>query len=539
MHSRSLRHGTAATVVLAALALAVSACSGSSSGGGSPTNANTGGGGATSTGATTTPSTGSTTTAPTGTVVVADTSSVQKLDPAVMTNFLDFQAIGMIYQPLVTLDANLQVQPDLATSWTTSSDGKTLTFQLRSGVKFDDGSPFTSADVKATFERIMKPSTGAAAASYLSGVSSIDTPSPTQVVLNLKAPDSSLLDGLTSENMAIASTKSITAGTLAKTPNGTGPYKYSSYVPNTSFTVNANTGYWGPTPKIATIEFKTIPTEQSIASALQAGTVQMGLITQPQVIQQLGSAPVTTAKELDLNYRALMIQSKGPLANVNARLAVQCAIDRKAVLQASVLGQGKVVGPVPQGPFASDPNSGTCANQSTSQAKSFLAKAGEPNGFSFTALTSNDLDGTSNAQAITVQGELAKVGIHMSIDNVAGSDYIQRWLKGDFQAAFAENGASPSPYTMYGRYFGTGASLAVPSGYKSSQLASLLAQADSSTSAATQKQLYAQISNNLVNNAVWIWLFNAYDYYVTTKSVSGFQPLPTGSLLGLATASVS
>jgi peptide/nickel transport system substrate-binding protein len=204
-----------------------------------------------------------------------------------------------------------------------------------------------------------------------------------------------------------------------------------------------------------------------------------------------------------------------------------------------VLGDGKVVGPVPSGPLASNPSAGTCATQNVAQAKKYLAAAGLPKGFSFTTLTSNELDSTSAAQAVTMQGELSKVGIKMSIDNVASSDYIQRWLKGDFQAALAENGASPSPYIMYGRYFGTGASLAVPAGYSSPALASLLTKADSVTSATTQKSLYDQLTNQLVNKAVWIWLFNAYDYYATAKSVHGFVPLPDGDLTGLATATVS
>jgi peptide/nickel transport system substrate-binding protein len=529
-----------AAVLLAAGALLASACgsgatdSGGSSGGSSSTTS-AGTSGSSSTAKTSTGGGSST-----ATFVVADTSSVQKLDPAVMTNFLDFQALGLIYQPLVTLNSSLQVEPDLATSWHLSDAGRTLTFDLRPNVKFDDGSAFTSADVKATFERILKPSTGAAAASYLATVKSIATPSPLVVVLHLTRPDSSILEGLTSENLAIASTQSITAGTLATKPDGTGPYKFVSYNPNNTFTVAKNANYWGSAPTVSNIEFKTIPDEQSIASALQAGTVQMGLLFEPQTVDQLKGSNLNIDKELDLNYRALMIQSKtGPLSNVDARLAVQCAINRTDVLQAAVLGDGKVVGPVPEGPLASDASSGTCATQNLVQAKKYLAEAGMAKGFSFSVLTSQELDTTSNAQSITIQGDLSKVGIHMSIDNVAGSDYIQRWLKGDFQAALAENGANPSPYIMYGRYFGTGADLAVPAGYSSSKLASLLTQADESSSSATQKQLYTQFSDELVNNAVWVWLFNAYDYYVTAKSVHGFVASPSGSLLGLASTTVS
>lgn len=474
------------------------------------------------------------------TFTVATTSSVQKLDPAVMTAFVDFSALGMIYQPLVTLNSKLQVAPELATSWSTGSGGTTLTFNLRKGVKFDDGSTLTSQDVKATFERIQDPATGAAAASYLASVASITTPSTNQVVFHLSHPDNSLLYGLATGNMAIVPQSAITAGTLKTQPDGTGPYRFGSFEPNNSFTVERNSHYWGGTPTLKTIVFRAIPQEQSIASALQAGTVQLGLLTEPQVVQTLQGGPVKVDKELDLNYQALMIQStSGPLANVNARLAIQCAIDRKAVLQAAVQGQGKVVGPVPQGPFASDPKSGTCASQNLSQARSYLQKAGMPDGFSFTVLTSNDLVGTSNAQAVTIQNELAQVGIHMSINNVASSIYIQDWLKGQFQAVLARNGASPSPYIMYGRYFGKGASLGTAAGYSDPQLQALLQQAVQSTSTSQQQQLYKQFDDNLVNNAVWIWLFNDYQYYGLSNKVRGFTPLPSGSLANLARTTLS
>jgi peptide/nickel transport system substrate-binding protein len=265
----------------------------------------------------------------------------------------------------------------------------------------------------------------------------------------------------------------------------------------------------------------------------------MGLLTQPQVVKTLGGN-LQVDKELDLNYRALMLQDRtGPLANANARLAVQCALNRTDILANAALGQGEVVGPVPLGPYAPSATAGACGTQNLTQAAHYLAAAGMSKGFSFTAITSDALDATSEAQAVTAQSDLAKVGIHMTIDNLGENDYIQRWLKGQFQAAFAENGANPDPYIMYGRYFGPGANLAVPSGYSSPALASLLTNSDENPSASTRASLYAQISAYLVNNAVWIWLFDSYDYTVLASNVHGYTPLPNEQLSALATTTVS
>ena len=515
----SLSRRGAPAAALVALSIGLAACSSSGS-----TSANSN-------------SSTSTSSAP---FVIANTSSVQKLDPQIATNFLDLQALGLVYQPLVTLNSSLQVVPDLASSWTFSSDSKSVTFTLRSGVKFDDGSTLTSADVKASLERVLNPKTGAASASNIATVASISTPTAQTVVLQLTHPDFSILYGLTTTNLAILPAKAIAAGTIATQPDGTGPFKFVSWSPGTSLTLAKNPSYWGGAPSINQIVFRTIPDEQSIASALQAGTVQMGLLTEPQVVKTLSGTSLQVHKELDLNYRALMLQDRtGPLANVNARLAIECALSRTDILANAALGQGEVVGPVPLGPYAPSATAGTCGTQNLAQATHYLAAAGMSKGFSFTAITSDALDATSEAQAVTAQSDLAKVGIHMTIDNLGENDYIQRWLKGQFEAAFAENGANPDPYIMYGRYFAPGANLAVPSGYSSPALASLLTNADENPSASTRASLYAQINAYLVNNAVWIWLFDSYDYTVLASNVHGYTPLPNEQLSALATTTVS
>ncbi|MGP8209590.1 MAG: ABC transporter substrate-binding protein [Acidimicrobiales bacterium] len=463
------------------------------------------------------------------TLVVGDTSSVQKLDPDIVTNFLDFQALGLVYDQLVQYNTKLQLVPDLATKWTYSDGNRLLTFQLRQGVTFDDGTTFNSADVVASLDRAIAPKTGDASASYLANVKKIVATGPYTVQFQLSAPDTSILDGLTSVNLSMLSTKAIAAGTLAKAPDGTGPFEFSSWSPGNSFVVTANPNYWGGKVSLSSVKIETIPSEQSIASAVEANTVQIGLLTEPQVATHLPS-PIVDQKVLDLTYRALMLQDKtGPLANVDNRLAIACATNRSDVLNEAVFGAGQVVGPVPLGVFASNPVSAVCPTQNIAMAKAYLKKAGDPSGFSFTALTSTDLDPTSAAQATVMQSELAQAGITMTPENIAGDAYIQDWLKGKFQAAFAWNGADPDPYTMYGRYFGTGANLGVPAGYSSPVLAKLLAEGDSASNLATRTSIWKQFSNALTSNAVWIWLFTAYDYAAVTANVHGFALAPTNS----------
>ena len=100
---------------------------------------------------------------------------------------------------------------------------------------------------------------------------------------------------------------------------------------------------------------------------------------------------------------------------------------------------------MPLGEFASNPVSAVCPTPNMATAKSYLQKAGDAKGFSFTAFTSTDLDPTSAAQATVVQGDLAQAGIKMNIQNLASDAYIQDWLKGKFQGAFRVERGRPRP----------------------------------------------------------------------------------------------
>jgi peptide/nickel transport system substrate-binding protein len=475
------------------------------------------------------------------TFVVGSVSSVLKIDPDTVTNFLDFESLGMIYETLTKYNTNLQVVPGLATSWAFSNGNKTLTLQLRQGVKFDDGSTMTSADVVASLQRAQLAATADPSATYIASVTNIAASGANTVVLTMSHADTSVIQGFTSVNLAILPAAGITAGTIATKPDGTGPFVFSSWVPNTSFTVTANANYWGGAPSLPTVEVETIPSEPSISSALQAGTIQMGLFSQPTVVSTLPkSFPVQ--KVMNLSYRALQLHdTSGIFKNANLRRAVACATNRKQIMNAAVYGYGKVVGPIPVGPYASKPVSAICATQNLKQAKKYLKMAGKPKGFTFTAITSTDLDSTSFAQAIAMQSELASVGIKMNIQNLASAAYISDWLAGKFTAAFADNGANLNPYVMYGRYFGAGGTLSAPAGYVSPTTQKLLLSGDETATTAASNKAWNSFSANLTSNAVWIWLFDSYQFAALGSNVKGFtlSPVNTTQLLSLDKTTVS
>lgn len=465
-----------------------------------------------------------------GALVVGVTSDPDTLFPWKATQFQAVRVVELMYSTLTELDADLEVVPGLAESWEVSEDGLSVTFVLRDGVTFADGTSLDSDDVKSSIERIKDEATGAVAAATLASVKSVEAPDPGTVVLTLSGPDAAILAGLAAPNLAIISTED-SEETLATEANGSGAFTFEERDPNESLTMVANESYFGGAPKLASIEFRVIPDETSIVSALQSGNVQFAVLDDPLVAQSAEAAGITVEETTELAYHALQLHGKrAPFDDVNLRLAVQCAVDRQEVLDSAALGEGEVTGPITSPAYRSDADERPCPERDVDAAKQYLADAGMPDGFAFDAIVSQGEYATSVNEAQSVQAQLAEVGITMNIQALESGAFVDAWIAGGFQAAVALNGGRPDPDTMYGRYFTSTGNLNKVAGYSSPTLDALFAEGKAASDPEERKEIYAEVSAELENNAAWIWLFTGYNYTATTSEVTGFTPMPNESL---------
>jgi peptide/nickel transport system substrate-binding protein len=171
-----------------------------------------------------------------------------------------------------------ELAPVLATDWTVSDDGLTYTFNLREGVTFHDGTAFTSAAIEPSFQR--RAEIGANGPGYMvAGVESVATPSDTQVVITLKAPNAAFLDYLASPfGPKIVSPQALqeNAGEEGKAwfathDAGTGPYTFGDFNPGTSYELTAYPDYWGDVPGYDTVAFTVRDSLTSIQLELESG----------------------------------------------------------------------------------------------------------------------------------------------------------------------------------------------------------------------------------------------------------------------------
>ncbi|MDR2377957.1 MAG: ABC transporter substrate-binding protein [Bifidobacteriaceae bacterium] len=474
-----------------------------------------------------------------GALVVGVTSDVDTLFPWKATQFNTVNVMQVIYGTLTEFDQDLNVAPGIAESWEISDDRLTLTFHLRQGVKFADGSDCDSADVKFSLDKIADEATAAVARAQLSSIASVAAPDAATVVLNLTSPDAGLVSSLASINVAILSSDD-TEEALNETPNGTGPFKLKERKPSQSLTLERNGNYWGDPAKLDTVEFRVIPDETSIVTAMQSGNVHLAVFDDPLVAESAEtSANAVIQEQAQLAYHVLQLNAtKGELTDVNVRLAIQCAIDRQQVLDAAALGEGAITGPITSPAFRSDPSARPCPDRDLDKAAEYLAKAGKADGIKLKVMVSQGEYATSVNEAQSIQAQLADAKIEVELEVLESGAYVDRWLAADFDAAVALNGGRPDPDQAYSRYFTSTGNLNAVAGFSSPELDRLFAEGRSSASKEERESIYTEISSILEDNAAWVWLFTSYTYTATTADVSGYVPMANDSMQYLRTTAL-
>lgn len=458
------------------------------------------------------------------------------LDPHKQTAFSSIRLLELIYEPLVRLDGNLQIVPALASEWSFSADGKALTFKLDPKAKFHNGAAVTSADVKASFTRILDQATGAAArANYLS-IASIDTPDERTVVFNLSQPDVPLLTAMGSINAAIVPASEIAAGKIGTQALGSGPFKLEKWEPNSREVLKANAEWAGGKVGVDGIDISVLPDENAILAALRAKQVDFALLNDPLVATLVPKvAGLTLNRKPVLSYHVLQLNpSRKPMTELGVRQAISCAIDRKDILDTALLGEGEVTGPLTMPGYRSDPSTLFCYKQDLAKAKKLMADAGYADGFSATVIAATGEPPTAASEAQVIQSQLKEIGIKLDIKLMELNVYVDTWLKGDFDMAVALNGGRADPYSMYNRYWTKAGNLQKVANYIDDTLDSLMQKGRVETDPAKRKEIFAAFDKHLTEVSPWIWLYTGYAYTAQQQNVQGFVPTPDGSLFALS-----
>ncbi|HLN14580.1 MAG TPA: ABC transporter substrate-binding protein [bacterium] len=474
------------------------------------------------------------------TFVVSQGTEPNSLDPAVGTG--PFQGIiNAIFDGLVQWNEKGEIVPALATSWSVATDGRTWTFVLRSGVKFHDGTPFTSAAVKATIDHINDKSVPATRRGNYQLIKDVATPDDHTVRFTTDPPnpDFALL-------MADGSAKIVSPTALrtygqdfGRHPVGTGAFAFEEWVPNDHASATANPDYWGPKPRVRRFVYRPIPEAAARVVVLKTGEADVVLDLPPADIDALKQETGLTARATPAAEIAELepAQTKAPLHDVRVRRALNMAIDKDAIIRGIMKGYAiplnspgipGIWGSYNFAPVKYDPVA----------AKNLLAEAGYPNGMD---LTINITDGrwAGDTQVVeAVQGYWTLIGLRVVVHSM---DFATL-LVGSSSDPDTRPGAmtsllKASPYIDYHLYrMYDSAATNVPgtqqrTGYSNPQVDKLLDQERSTFDPAKRLPILRQAQALIWQDQPLIYLFQMVNLWGSRNGTSGYIVLPTGDFV--------
>ena len=391
---------------------------------------------------------------PSGRVTIAwhVTLSPSWFDPSTAPpQITPFGMLYAIHDALVRPYPGHKMGPSLAESWTESPDGKTYEFKLRAGLKFHDGDPVTTEDVKFSFERYK----GAGAAILHERVAQVEVVDPLVVRFHLKEswPDFMTFYGTTATAAGLVVPKNYLAQVgddgFRKHPIGAGPYKFVSHKPGLEVELEAFTGYWRRMPSVKTLMMKSVPEATTRAVMVKTGESDISIVLdgpEAEDIQKNPRLKIVSSKHASIFWIEFPDQwdPKSPWHDKRLRQAVNLALDRQRINEAACLGfcppAGVIVPRVMDFALQVEP-----APYDPAKARKLLAEAGYPKGFDAGEFAA--IPGFPTV-AEAVMNDLNAAGIRVRLRSMERAAFYASWqekkLRGLFMTAAGNSGNAAS-----------------------------------------------------------------------------------------------
>ncbi len=478
-----------------------------------------------------------------GAVVVVQSSDPGSLNPAITTAGPVHTITDQIFNGLVGLDDQLNPVPELAESWEISADGTVYTFKLRPGVTWHDGAPFTSADVKFSFEEALLKFHARTRAGLENVLTAIDTPDELTVVFRLARPYGPLLQRLDVVEASIIpqhifAGKDLQNNPANLNPIGTGPFKFVEYVKGERIVLERNPAYFrAGRPYLDQVIFQIIPDPGTALLALERGEVDY-----------LGSVPGAEVERLKAMPELVVVPGYGgsggsfcqitlipnmtrpPFDTPEVRQAFYHALDRQLILDRVYFGQGAVsTGPISSQvewayspavlPYPHDP----------ARAEKLLDAAGYPRDAAGNRLTVVFTHPSSFARLGEVLREQLKtVGVTLELeamDMPAAVDKV--FVQKDFELGVASYCNGSDPEIGVRRVYVSSNIGPIPfsngAGYVNPEVDKLFDEAAALTDRAERAAIYAVLQRQIVDDLPYFWLVDSAGYRAYRATFDGFR----------------
>jgi peptide/nickel transport system substrate-binding protein len=470
-----------------------------------------------------------------GNLTFAAVEDAESMNATTVFNNNSIWIFEQIYETLYTVTNDGKgVKPWLATSYTMSSDKKTYTFQLRKGVKFSNGKPMTSADVKFSIDQNRKATQGWA---YLdSAIKSVDAPSPGTVVIHLKFPWAPLLADLSIFANGIVPNNygGETENEFYQHPVGTGPFKWDYWHKGSALKLVRNPYYWQKgKPYLNSVTWTDVPNDNTRELQIKGGQAQVDQTPAWSTVASLKSTPNVNMflfPSTQTNYLAFNQKVK-PFQDTHVRRAISLAINRQALVKAVLFGNGKPANSLfpPQVPYYQKATPGL--QFKLSQAKQEMAKSSVPHGFTTTILIPS---GNSDYLTIStiLQSELKPLGIKVKIQQLDPNTYNTNFQDQKYDMSltlWTMDIPDPDELATFAVDPKSGAKSFFTS-YNNPTVVNATHQAERTTDPAQRQTLYNTVQTGAANDAFMAFLYYSPYPYATTSNVHGFLVTPLGNM---------
>jgi len=459
-------------------------------------------------------------------LVVRITGVISNLDPAYFSLLQDYEVASNIYSALVKYDpATMEILPDLAESWDVSSDGKTYTFHLRQNVSWQKGfGPFTAADVKYSYDRILDPDTASRHQSQLLSLASVEVVDDYAVRFHLNYPYAPFIHIVAGQRAAqgfITNQQAVEqfGDDYPMHPIGTGPFELEAWEGKEKVILKANPDYFLGPPQLNRVTFLQIIEDTVAQLALENGEIDAAFISSPEAVVRYRDDDRFAVHEAG-SMTTTMISfntTEPPFDNIDVRKAVAHAVNKQDIVDYVWGGMGRVSdNPVLPECFGYTDTVAKYAYD-PARARALLAQAGHPGGLDVDWVISPWFGNSATA----ISEMLRQVGIRANVLQMDGAGWSAAIKSGDPLMSYMATTRPPDPDSLLTTMFH---SSNFPPGYNLMRYDKVDAQLDEareSTDTERRRELYGEAQRLIMEDVAVVPLFQTAIAVVVHNHVKG------------------
>lgn len=488
-------------------------------------------------------------------VVIAKPGDPVGLDPANVTDLESLQVTRQIFDTLVQYEPDsTQVVPALAESWDLAEDGLSITFKLRKGVKFHDGTPFNAQAVKLNYDRQGQESHPLRSPgdtffywndTWGSRLKEIVVVDDSTVRFDFTEPIAPLMQGFAMPFFGISSPAALKkfGADYFHHPVGTGPYKFREWLPGERLTLEANAGYWDGPPEVQEVTF--LPAADSTARELRLrkGAVNLALGLSPQGVERLKQrASVKIVEQSGLNVAFVALNNRvEKLKDARVRKAIWHAVDRSALVRGLYYGLADVTdtalpeavwGRLPAGDRKFDPEEGRRLMREAGYSRENPLQLE----FWYMAVPRSYFP-EPKATAEAIARMLEEVYIECDIQSVDWGVYLDRVGKGEHEMALAGWIGDHGDPDNYFSFIFSSANIDEKIGgtnvlfYSNPKVDDLISRGRREMDQAKREAIYKEVQEIIYGDAPWLPVAHARSVLGAHPKLRGYALHPTGLLL--------